>query len=95
MATDEALWNDEQAAQFLNLSPLTLRKARMTGNGPAFLKLGHTVRYDPAEVRRWCGERIQHSTAEQSRPPLTPQHPRGPGRPRKTIPAPADAERDG
>ena len=90
----ECLWTDEQTAQFLNLSPLTLRKARMTGNGPNFQKLGHAVRYDPAEVRRWCAERTQSSTAEQSRPPLTPEHPRGPGRPRRARQETAAADAD-
>jgi hypothetical protein len=89
--TDEALWDDQQAAQFLNLSPLTLRKVRMTGNGPFFVKLGHAVRYAPASVRAWRDERIRRSTSGQSRPPLTPEHPRGTGRPRKEI---AAAERD-
>jgi predicted DNA-binding transcriptional regulator AlpA len=93
--TDEDLWDDQQTAQFLNLSPLTLRKARMVGsNGPPFVKLGHAVRYVPSSVRQWCAERAQRSTTEQSRRPLTPQHPhRGPGRPRKARPETVAVER--
>jgi hypothetical protein len=83
MPPNESLWDDLEAAAYLKLSPLTLRKARMSGNGPPFVKLGHAVRYVPSSVRDWCAERAQRSTAEQSRPPLTPQHQRGPGRPRK------------
>ena len=80
---DEALWDDLQLAEFLKLSPGTLRKARMVGSGPPFLKFGHSVRYVPSSVRDWCAQRAQRSTSENS-PPLTPQHPhRGPGRPRK------------
>jgi hypothetical protein len=84
LTPDENLWSDLEVAAFLKLSVLTLRKARMSGNGPPFAKLGHAVRYSPAAVRAWCAERSQHSTAEPSPPPLTPQHPsaRRPGRPR-------------
>jgi|HubBroStandDraft_6_1064221.scaffolds.fasta_scaffold948036_2 hypothetical protein len=84
MPPNESLWDDLEAAAYLKLSPLTLRKARISGNGPPFAKLGHAVRYSPAAVRAWCAERSQHSTAEPSPPPLTPQHPsaRRPGRPR-------------
>ena len=51
--TDEDLWDDQQTAQFLKLSPLTLRKARMVGsNGPPFVKLGHAVpAAHPARLR--------------------------------------------
>jgi hypothetical protein len=85
---NQPLWDDLQLAEFLKLSPGTLRKARMTGAGPPFLKFGNAVRYDPASVQQWCSERAQTSTSEQhNRPPLAPQYPphfhRGPGRPRK------------
>jgi hypothetical protein len=80
---DEALWDDLQLAEFLKLSPGTLRKARMVGSGPPFLKFGHSVRYVPSSVREWCAQRTQRSTSENA-PPLTPEHPhRGPGRPRQ------------
>jgi hypothetical protein len=94
MPPNESLWDDLEAAAFLKLSPLTLRKARMSGGGPPYLKLGHSVRYLPSSVRDWCAERAQRSTSEQqNRPPLTLQPSiGGPGRPCKIRTDAATAE---
>ena len=46
----EPLWDESAAAKWLGLSVMTLRKARMTGNGPPFVKLGGAVRYIPSAV---------------------------------------------
>jgi predicted DNA-binding transcriptional regulator AlpA len=86
----QPLWTDLQVAEFLQLSSGTLRKARMTGGGPPFLKIGNLVRYLPSAVQEWCAERVRRSTAEQqNHPPLVPQYPRYPhrdaGRPRKVT----------
>ena len=51
---NEPLWDDCQAAEFMRLSPGTLRKARMSGSGPPFLKIGHRVRYVPRLLAEWC-----------------------------------------
>lgn len=42
-----------QVARITGLSESTLRKWRVAGVGPNFLKLGRTVRYHPAHVERW------------------------------------------
>ena len=44
------LLNEREAAQFLTLKVATLRRWRWSGSGPAFIKLGGAVRYDPADL---------------------------------------------
>jgi len=45
-----ALLTEAEAATFLRLKPVTLKKWRCTGRGPAFVRLGSTVRYEKAEL---------------------------------------------
>jgi hypothetical protein len=66
---DEALWDDLQLAEFLKLSPGTLRKARMVGSGPPFLKFGHSVRYVPYSVREWCAQPREPRNYGSQKPP--------------------------
>jgi predicted DNA-binding transcriptional regulator AlpA len=47
--TDELL-DTEAVARIAGLSPVTLRKWRMTGAGPRFVRLGRAVRYRKAAV---------------------------------------------
>ena len=44
------LLNERQAADLLNVRVATLRRWRWAGKGPAFLKIGGAVRYDPSEL---------------------------------------------
>ena len=64
---NKPLWDENQTAKFLNSSPSTLRKARMTGNGPPFCKLGASVRYVPSLVEKYVAERVRRSTSEGAR----------------------------
>ena len=50
------LLNDTQAAEVLGLSIHTLRIWRHQSKGPSFIKLGRSVRYDPADLRRFVEE---------------------------------------
>jgi len=43
--TDNVLIREEQAANYLGLSPKTLSRWRWAGKGPVFHKLGAAVRY--------------------------------------------------
>lgn len=52
------------AAAHLGLSKSTLDKLRLTGGGPAFLKLGKVVVYDPADLDEWLASKRRHSTSE-------------------------------
>ncbi len=52
------------AAAYCGLSKSTLDKYRLTGDGPAFLKLGRSVVYDRADLEAWLNARRFNSTAE-------------------------------
>lgn len=53
-----------QAAEMLGLAPATLHKDRVCGSlGIPYLKLGHSVRYDPADVKAWAEKRRRTSTS--------------------------------
>ncbi len=43
-----------QAAEYVGLSPSTLEKKRLTGDGPRFIRLGgRAVGYDRADLDTW------------------------------------------
>ena len=54
----------EGAADYLGLSPSFLNKARLTGKGPAYLKLGSRVMYEAAELDAWLQSRRRTSTSQ-------------------------------
>jgi hypothetical protein len=58
------LLNERQAAELLNVKVATLRRWRWAGKGPAFLKIGGAVRYDPAELDRVIGAARRTSTSD-------------------------------
>ena len=55
-----------EAAAHVGLSPSTLEKRRLNGNGPVFLKLGRSVRYRLSDLDAWIGDRVVHSTSAYS-----------------------------
>ncbi len=59
------LMRTTEAAKWLGVSPSFLEKARVTGGGPAFIKLGRAVAYAEADLRAWTTERRVHSTSEK------------------------------
>jgi hypothetical protein len=52
------------AAAHLCVSRSFLEKARLRGDGPAFLKLGKTVVYDVTDLDRWADARRRTSTSD-------------------------------
>lgn len=58
----ERLLLPEDAAKILNLSTSWLAKARVDGNGPAFVKIGRAVRYREASLRKYIQEQTRTST---------------------------------
>lgn len=66
--TNEALasefLNTQQAATFLNVSASFLNKARLTGGGPRYCKMGHAVRYEKAQLIEWATENARRSTSD-------------------------------
>jgi len=61
---DEAFLNDEGASQLLGISIDTLRSLRFTNRGPAFHKIGRSVRYSVDDLRKFLKE-SRHQTSEQ------------------------------
>jgi excisionase family DNA binding protein len=53
-----------QAALRTGLSPSTLRKLRLSGGGPRFMKLGRAVRYREDDLDGWLKARTVQSTSE-------------------------------
>lgn len=64
------LTNDE-AAEFLRLSPRTLEKQRVIGGGPRFRKFGRRVMYAVADLEAWADARSFEMTSD---PQYTEQH---------------------
>ena len=57
-----------EAARFLALSPSTLEKMRLTGDGPPFVRLGaRAVGYSVDDLRKWLRSRRVLSTSDASR----------------------------
>ncbi len=57
------LTNDE-AAEFLRLSPRTLEKQRVIGGGPRFRKFGRRVMYAVADLETWADDRSFEATSD-------------------------------
>ena len=65
---DNGLLGQRELAQFLAISERTLEGMRQRKLGPPFIKVGRTVRYDPAAVTRWLQERtIVPAGADEAR----------------------------
>jgi hypothetical protein len=52
------------AADILGVSASFLNKARMTGEGPPFLKIGAAVRYDLQALEAWVASMARTSTSD-------------------------------
>ncbi|MHA6859076.1 helix-turn-helix domain-containing protein [Ralstonia pseudosolanacearum] len=57
------LTNDE-AAEYLRLSPRTLEKQRVIGGGPKFRKFGRRVMYAVADLDAWADQRSFGATSD-------------------------------
>ncbi len=57
------LTNDE-AAEFLRLSPRTLEKQRVVGGGPRFRKFGRRVMYAVTDLEAWADARSFGATSD-------------------------------
>jgi len=57
------LTNDE-AADYLRLSPRTLEKQRVIGGGPRFRKFGRRVMYAVADLDTWADSRSFEATSD-------------------------------
>ncbi len=57
------------AAVYVGSTKSTLEKRRLTGGGPAYIKLGRTVVYDTRDLDEWLALRRRHSTSTPARGP--------------------------
>ncbi|MEP1229794.1 MAG: helix-turn-helix domain-containing protein [Litorimonas sp.] len=62
--TNFTLVDTKKAAEILGISPNTLKKYRMIGGGPEFLKFNRTVRYNIVDLQNWASRRKFNSTAD-------------------------------
>lgn len=53
---------NNEAAQFLRLSPRTLEKQRVIGGGPRFRKFGRRVMYSLPDLNAWADARSFEAT---------------------------------
>ncbi len=60
----ETLLSPEEAARFLNLSPSTLAKMRLSGKSPTYIKMGRRVAYRRSDLEDWIAAHRFRSTAE-------------------------------
>ena len=63
MSIDQLL-SEEQIARRLGMSNSWLRKARVSGGGPKFVKIGKRVFYRDADVEAFISDRVRNSTSE-------------------------------
>ena len=54
----------QQAAEWLGLSPRTLDRYRVTGEGPVFHRFGSRARYLLADLEAWASARRRTSTSD-------------------------------
>ena len=64
MIEQRSYLSTRQAAALLGLSPRTLERYRVTGDGPAFSKLGRRVCYARADLDGWASGRRRRSTSD-------------------------------
>ena len=54
----------EPAAKYCGSTKSTFEKYRLTGKGPAYIKLGKTVVYDEDDLDAWLEKNKRQSTSE-------------------------------
>jgi predicted DNA-binding transcriptional regulator AlpA len=63
-STIDSLLHPREAAKMLNVSESWLAKARLSGNGPRYVKIGRSVRYPESSIREFIKSRMRGSTSE-------------------------------
>jgi predicted DNA-binding transcriptional regulator AlpA len=63
-STIDPLLHPRDAAKMLNVSVSWLAKARLSGTGPRYVKIGRAVRYPESSIREFIKSRMRGSTSE-------------------------------
>lgn len=53
-----------ETAEYLRIEEQTLRKWRLHGSGPPFVRVGKRIRYRQADLEAWLQENVCRSTSE-------------------------------
>ncbi len=69
-AEPRRLLDTEEAARYLRLSPRTLERYRVTGEGPEFIKMGRRVFYEQHKLDEWLETRRRRSTSDPGPAPV-------------------------
>jgi predicted DNA-binding transcriptional regulator AlpA len=56
-----ALWTIQDLAEFLKTTPATIYGLRYRREGPAAIRVGKELRFDPADVRAWLDSRKEQA----------------------------------
>ncbi len=59
------LYKQGEIAAFLGKSPAWFERARWAGTGPAYLKIGRSVRYKGSQVMEWLDAQSRSSTSDK------------------------------
>jgi predicted DNA-binding transcriptional regulator AlpA len=55
----------KEAARFLQVSLSWLAKARMRGDGPPYIKVGRSIRYQESAIVQWMKSQQRLSTSQK------------------------------
>lgn len=62
---NDQLLTTAEAAKWLSVTVSYLEKMRVIGGGPEFVKLGRSVRYEPAALATWVDSARRRSTSDR------------------------------
>ena len=60
------LLSTKQTAEYCFISPRTLESWRISGQGPAFRKIGRLVRYAQPDIDAWLNNNLRQNTTTES-----------------------------
>ncbi len=60
-----SVMNTTEAAEYVRLGKPTLERFRISGDGPAYVKLGGAVRYRRSDLDDWLESCVTRSTSER------------------------------
>ena len=61
------LLSQQEAATMLGLSPRTLERLRVTGEGPRYVKLNRRVAYRTEDIEAFVASRVRTSTSDNTK----------------------------
>jgi hypothetical protein len=67
----DRLLTSKDVADLLRVSEGHLRRMRLRGDGPPFIKLGHAVRYEMMRLSQWMEDRVRTNTSTPIGPTAT------------------------